>query len=502
MSGIFNVFLSLYVYRNRHQYKAIATIFSVYTGSIAIYCFAAAFGLLATSLESVKLWTVIQYIGLLSSPLLGLLFIMKYVHKTIRTRNVLLLLVIPITSFFLLLTNNSHHLYYRVFEIDPVLGAPYIYHEIGNWYVIQGIFTFCCMFAALLLALSKLKEITDVYRPQLVALVVGQLLPIIAAFCYLVGFAPRGIDPVPMVLWISSAFYVWAITSSRMFSVMPIAKDVIFHHINDCVIVLDASYRLIEFNQASKHMLPQLNKTSFGKNFKELWNTLFDQPTLLSSEWFSHHNEQQITFNQSEDIYQLRVSPVIHSKQTVGYILIFTDVTEQKQLLYKLERQAYYDELTGIYNRRAFFEKAPTELITAQQQSMPYTIILIDIDYFKQVNDTYGHHIGDLVLKNVVSVCKKQMEDQDILFARYGGEEFVVAFQGIASEGEKLANQMRKSVEESACKTKEEEIAVTISCGVASTSKEETLTELLIRADDALYSAKGAGRNRVHIYLQ
>ena len=109
-----------------------------------------------------------------------------------------------------------------------------------------------------LLAVYRWKETAKAYRLQLISLMVGQLVPIVTAFIYLMGFTPQGIDPVPMVLWVSSFLYLWSINSSRMFTVMPVAKDAIFNSINDGVIVLDESYRLIEFNLASKNMFPQL----------------------------------------------------------------------------------------------------------------------------------------------------------------------------------------------------------------------------------------------------
>lgn len=132
---------------------------------------------------------------------------------------------------------------------------------------------------------------------------------------------------------------------------------------------------------------------------------------------------------------------------------------------------------------------------------LPFTIILIDIDYFKRVNDTYGHNVGDQLLKHVVSACQLQLSE-DILFARYGGEEFVLALKGTVSEGETLANQLRRFIETNPLSTADEMISVTISCGVseATFGTGETLHQLLHKADEALYSAKRAGRNQVHVH--
>ncbi|MFA9558153.1 diguanylate cyclase [Evansella sp. AB-rgal1] len=501
-SCVLNLYLCSYVYLKRHQYSNIATIFVCYTFSVAIYCFASAVYFLSTTIEEMKLWTTIMYIGMPFSSPLGLLFIIEYLGVKIKRLTFFSLLVIPFISLVLVATNDLHQLFYQVYEIDPLLGAPFVHLEIGLWYVVHGIFTFGCMFVAFLLVLSRWRETAKEYRPQLIALMFGQFLPIVTAFVYLIGLTPQGIDPVPMILWISSLLYVWSISSSRLFRLMPIAKDMIFHSINDGVIVLDDSHRLIEFNHASKRMFPLLTKSMYGVNFVTIWFELTGEifPSEKKSAKFS--NEIEVIIKGSKRTYQIRRSILGHTQNRKGHLLIFTDITEIKLLQVKLEYQAYYDELTKINNRRAFFEKSELLLAEAKKERTPFTVILIDIDYFKQVNDTYGHHVGDDVLKHVVKVLQTQLKEDD-LFARYGGEEFVVALKKDAvTEGQDFANQLRKSIESEPLQSDEGFISISISSGIAEATyeMEETLYQLLNKADKALYSAKNAGRNQVSMW--
>ncbi|MFE8697142.1 histidine kinase N-terminal 7TM domain-containing protein [Cytobacillus sp. FJAT-53684] len=502
-SGVLNLYLCLYVFVKRYKYKNIANTFIFYTAAIAIYCFASAFGLVATSLEQIKVWTTLQYVGMPISCPLGLLFIMKYLGIKITKKRYIALLVIPLISLIMVATNDWHHLHYKVFEIDPVLGAPFIYQEIGLWYIIHGIYTFGCMFVALLLVFFHWKETAKAYRLQLIILIFGQFVPILTAFIYLIGLTPPGIDPVPMILWLSSLLYLWAINSTRMFTIMPIAKDAIFNSINDGVIVLDEANRLIEFNQACKLMLPKLNKTMFGMEFNKVWLTLSGEtfPSKLETDAFTR--EIQLGADQSKRIYQMRTSS-LENADNKGQLLIFTDITELNRLQVELERQAFYDELTQIYNRRAFFQKCELAFAAAKKDSTPFTIILIDIDFFKRVNDTYGHPVGDQLLRHVVKVCQTQLKE-DMLFARYGGEEFVIALKGRTEiDGEALANELRKSVEEQPLISAENIVSVTLSIGVAEATNDsmETIYQLLNRADQALYAAKREGRNRVRVYTK
>lgn len=500
-SGVLNLYLCLYVFLKRYNYTKIAQLFISYTALIAVYCFASAFGLIATTLSAIKVWTAIQYVGMAFSTPLGLLFIMQYLGFHLTRKKIMALIAIPFISLIMVATNDIHHFHYRVFEIDPILGAPYIHQEIGIWYIIHGIFTFGCMFVSFLLVLIHWKETTKAYRQQLIALMCGQLIPMITAFIYLLGLTPQGVDPVPMVLWASSFLYLWSINYSRLFRVMPVAKDAIFHSINDGVIVLDESARLIEFNQACSKVFPQLTRSMISRDIGKTWIEVTGQPMPFTLE--AVVNTQDIEMVLSDHTYQVRVTELQHVNHGKGLLLIFTDITELKELQRQLEQLAFYDELTQIYNRRAFFQQCNQAYSEARESSSAFTVILMDIDHFKNVNDTYGHAIGDQLLVHVVKVCQSVLKKGE-LFARYGGEEFVLALKdSTLLEGQALANLLCNSVESQPLMTTEGAIRATISCGVAEGTKgQETLYQLLNNADKALYAAKQAGRNRVHVFLE
>lgn len=491
MSSVFIIYLGFQVLMKRHHYSNIANYFAVYTAAIAIYCIASALGLTSVTLEQMKLWTIVQYIGMPISSPLGLLFIMKYLGIKVTKKRIAALLALPVITFLMVLTNDWHHLHYHVFTVDPDLGLPYIYQEIGPWYAVHGIYIFGCMFIALLLMISQWKETARAYRSQLIALMLGQLVPMVTAFLYLIGMTPPGVDPVPMVLWITSLLYLWAISSSSLFAIMPVAKNAIFNSINDGVIVLDGTKRLIDFNEAARKNFPNLNKSLFGTSILEFWEDYF----VLDLEHATEAKEVKMAVSGMEKVYQVRVTLLDESK---GSLLIFTDVTELKKLQTQLENQAYYDELTGIHNRRAFMQQCEKELAEAKKEGVPFSVMLLDIDHFKKVNDTYGHHTGDELLVHITKVCRTQLEAPH-LFARYGGEEFVLALKGMpVSEAEKLGNRMRAQLMNLPLKTVQGKIAVTMSIGITE-GTDKSLHQLLHEADTALYAAKESGRNQVRV---
>jgi diguanylate cyclase (GGDEF)-like protein len=162
-----------------------------------------------------------------------------------------------------------------------------------------------------------------------------------------------------------------------------------------------------------------------------------------------------------------------------------------------LNELAIRDPLTGSYNRRYFYEIAHAYFNQMVRFSRPLSILMIDLDHFKRVNDTYGHAKGDLVLQRMAAVCRSLVRAPDI-FSRYGGEEFILAMPETTLENALLvAERLRKAIE--ALKNEEDGIPITVSMGVSQTMGEAglTLDVLINRADEAMYLSKRAGRNRV-----
>ena len=170
---------------------------------------------------------------------------------------------------------------------------------------------------------------------------------------------------------------------------------------------------------------------------------------------------------------------------------------ERARLEVELENCAYTDELTGIDNRRRFFEKGQEEYARAQRYGRPLTTMMLDLDHFKQVNDTHGHAAGDAVIREVSARIATRLREQDI-FGRYGGEEFSILLIEVgARRAELVANRLCHAIAEAPVDTDAGPLDVTISIGVSElVSTDTSLAQVLARADEALYEAKAGGRNR------
>jgi len=178
---------------------------------------------------------------------------------------------------------------------------------------------------------------------------------------------------------------------------------------------------------------------------------------------------------------------------------------ELEEVNQRLEELSYYDELTGAPNRRQFEQTLENRWEFLKRYDQPISLIMIDIDYFKEYNDRYGHQTGDNCLRKVSRALGNCVNRESDTMARYGGEEFAVILPNTSREGAvNMAQTMRKSVEELAIphEDSENEDVLTISLGVSTCENLDRIErdELIERADDALYEAKESGRNRVAVY--
>lgn len=214
----------------------------------------------------------------------------------------------------------------------------------------------------------------------------------------------------------------------------------------------------------------------------------------------SNHSEDDLFKRKNGEIFpvSLTATPVHSEEGKCGAVIIFRDITIQKEMQKKLTRLALHDALTGLYNRGSFDKKLEEELKRSQRYNRNISLMMIDIDFFKKVNDTYGHQTGDEVLKSIAGVILDSVRNSDYV-ARYGGEEFVVILpETMPEEAIELAERIRMIIEEKEFKVSENDtIHLTVSIGIGSGSQEITPAHLIKAADTAVYDAKEHGRNQV-----
>jgi len=225
--------------------------------------------------------------------------------------------------------------------------------------------------------------------------------------------------------------------------------------------------------------------------YKGMWETL-----LSGHSWHGvFHNKRK-----NGELYweSAVISPVKDVDGTITHFLaVQEDITERKRLEEELKKQAATDGLTGVTNRRYFLDLANRELKRAVRLSQSVAIVLIDLDHFKTINDTYGHAGGDQALLTFVKTCLKNIREIDV-FARIGGDEFALLMPETSGEqAYTTVERIRQALAAAPMNLDEKPVLITISAGISSLiGGDEALDTLLGRADQALYQAKEAGRNR------
>lgn len=271
------------------------------------------------------------------------------------------------------------------------------------------------------------------------------------------------------------------------------------------IIITDIQSRIQYANDSFSTITGYSSQEVLGKKISLLKSDLTPQETYthLWSTILAGNSWKNELLNKKKDgtLYwaSILISPVTNKYTNRFFIVVMEDISERKSLQEKLQTLATTDELTGLTNRRHFFEIAKRELARAARYNKPTSVLMLDIDYFKQVNDQSGHAAGDLLLQKFAQHCLSLIRPQDCL-SRLGGEEFSILLpETNLEQAWILGERLRQSLEH-AHFTIAPDTTTTITCSIGVAQKLETdenFEALLSRADAALYVAKNNGRNLV-----
>ncbi|MFC5704379.1 diguanylate cyclase [Cohnella faecalis] len=425
------------------------------------------------------------------------------------------------------------------------IGDDYFNREYGPLFWLLVITEFVYFFTALLNMFSALKTVNSLnQRKQLATAVIGMF--VLTGFSVLDMLINVFLSPwLPVIpglmsigILLSDCCFVVAIYRFGMFDILSMAQRDIFEHMTMGIIVVDENGKVLEVNRGA---LPFVT-TSKGNTFEM---EKFLSPLRAQGEVYEflykyrHHPQERMQLeialqdNQNRHV-SILISPVLDDRRTLlGRVITFHDVSELRKLVdemnrknealhernlelitiqeelfrvnQKLEQMAVTDGLTGCYNRRYLMQQMEHEVLLNMRYHIPFSVFLFDIDHFKQINDRYGHLVGDEVIRGTADAVRAKLRRTDIL-ARYGGEEFTIYLPHTNREqAELLADRIMTAISDNIVHSGNEQVNVTISMGILSEDSadlhfddpKEYLRELFSRADSALYKAKNEGRNRV-----
>jgi diguanylate cyclase (GGDEF)-like protein len=291
---------------------------------------------------------------------------------------------------------------------------------------------------------------------------------------------------------IMGTILAYTLVFTGVFQIAPLAREEIVENMQDGFILISPDGGFLDANRAAKRLFPALEYATTGLPVTDMETILWDPSGKLLQE-FSVETES------GKKHYQVSANDVMYEGSAICTCVTIYDNTSVRELMDEITQMAEHDGLTNLLNRRAFCRDAERKCDELLRYGGQAFLMMLDIDFFKKVNDTYGHLAGDEVLRSVSRTLLQRFRKTDMV-CRYGGEEFCVFLFSLTGEKAlEIAEECRRQIENLPIPFEDKTISVTISIGIAEfpSPPEQTLTELIARADAALYEAKSSGRNRV-----
>lgn len=494
-------FLSVVTWRKKVSVGSSAIYLSICMIAMCVYNFGYAMELSHDTLEEIMWWVRFQHWGVQTISPAWLLFALCVTgrEKIITRPRVITLVAIPVLLALTAQTLGGLNL----MHINPRLNTnglfPTFTYDKGIIMDIGILYINFCLIISFILFSIMLVGSAPIFRKQAAIFWIGSLFPFIGEFLYNFGFTIYNLDFTPLASTLSSLIFSLGFLRFQVLDIVPLARDVIFENYSDGVLILDNYDRIVDINPNFQVIFPDVNKKSIGYSVDDV---LINHRTLLEfiKENKSGVIELEVNGTNGTLSFQTKSAPLYDlKKKGVGKIITLHDNTQTKQLLNRLEELAALDSLTSIYNRRSFNQLADQKMNHLRQIGGTMSLIMLDLDYFKRINDTYSHNAGDVALKIVTKACQKYLRQADIL-GRYGGEEFVILLPEIDSKtANTVAERLRQGIEQQSIQFENHSFSITASLGVTSVAfpNNITLEELFQNADRAVYQAKDQGRNRV-----
>ena len=495
---------------------------------LAVWAFCYAMITLSTSLETKRLWLKLENIGSLTVPVFWFFFTLQYTRldKWLNKYTASLFFIIPLISWGLLISETWFHLYYSSVSAMPESSGPLVI-ERGPWYLVALIHSYSLNLLGMGLLIWQFIEYRNIYREQMAILVSAILIPLLTNIFYQVASGLNSssstfIDLTPISFTVTAFLISAGVFGLRLFDLMPIARHVVIEYIPEMVVVVDAHDRVLDANQTAQEWLGKTLDEIVGKDPMDVFSRW---PELLNRFLASNetHEEIQIPGDPPRTL-DLNVSALYNRFNILdGRVIVAHDVTEHKwlendlkyanealirqldeieQLRDELEQQAIRDPLTNVYNRRYMVEFLENEIARAEREKLSVSIVMMDLDNFKQFNDNHGHKCGDVILQAFANFLIEHTRRGDVV-CRYGGEEFVILMPNtphpIAYE---RAEAWRQDFSETAIDYDRMKFFATFSSGVATFPQHGRTGDLILQAaDQALYRSKDRGKNKVTAYL-
>lgn len=441
-------------------------------------------------------WLDITYFGAVTVPAAVFVFSMQLTNmgNWLKRPLAIFLYIEPIFVLVCLFTDPLHGLFFagkRVENSAVILDAGPVF-----WFNV--VYSYALVLSAtILLARSHMRSL-GIYRNQFGVILIGISITWLNSIIFVLGLNPlKDADNTPFSFTVAAIAFAFALWKYQLLDIIPVARDILVEKMTDGILVIDSHNRIVDMNPRAQSLLG-ISLGLLGRSVDEA----FSSHTHHGKKIFNLLKPQSEVelFGKTKKYVDMQIAPITDNKgKPLGHLIILHDITRLKNAQHELHLLASRDSLTGAASRGHFMDLARKELQRAKRYKRCLSLVLMDMDGFKKVNDTYGHESGDQALVTLRNICTQGTRKVDI-FARLGGEEFALLLpetdQKTAAE---LAERLRAALEETIIESDSRKFTTTISMGVTEFGMREndSLDEMLHRADRAMYQAKALGRNRI-----
>jgi diguanylate cyclase (GGDEF)-like protein len=421
------------------------------------------------------------------------------------------LLVEPALMSVAAATNGSHRL---VFVDTDVVGYPGLLSiHVGPLFYLHSVYNYLLITVTLVGVARTWRTTSSLHRRQLSTVLIAAVFPVIGNAVTVVQFTSGGGgDYAVLGFVVTGVFTGWAVFRQGLLRLVPVARGLVLERVNDLIVVIDMAGRVLDLNPAASRLVrliqPDLPAELVGLPAHRLLPQGPDAAPLTDGECSLRAHDRHIDLDiRSSDLADRRGAPI-------GRVIVARDVTElndQKRALHaalaerdaleaQLRYQAFHDNLTGLANRALFADRLAEEYARARRYGLTVVAILIDLDDFKPVNDTLGHHAGDLLLQEVAARLTGALRQVDTV-ARLGGDEFAVLLcqprhDSVAPVAQRVLDALQQP-----CMIAGHPVQVRASVGVAIDAEATGDPEhLLGNADAAMYQAKEQGKGSYSVF--